>query len=159
MAKEIERKFLVSDLSVLNGIVGTPIAQGYVAHGGLLVRIRRAGDNAFITLKGPREGLSCDEWEYSIPLEDAVEMLDKHSAGGSVRKTRYLVPVGAHTFEVDVFEGPLAGLVVAEVEMASETEEVLLPTWLGREVSTDMAYTNVDLAKVGVAGHILPPVM
>jgi adenylate cyclase len=158
MAKEIERKFLVSDLSVLTGVVGTPIAQGYVAHGGLLVRVRRAGDKAFVTLKGPREGLTCGEWEYPIPLKDAVEMLDGYSTGGSVSKTRYLVPVGAHTFEVDVFKGPLAGLVIAEVEMADENETVELPAWLGREVSTDMAYTNVNLAKVGSIGHSLPPV-
>lgn len=158
MAKEIERKFLVSDLSVLTGLVGTPIAQGYVANGGLLVRVRRAGDKAFLTLKGPREGLSCDEWEYPIPVEDAIEQLAKYSTGGSVSKVRYLVPVGSHTFEVDVFEGPLAGLVVAEVEMADENEEVALPAWLGREVSTDMAYTNVNLAKVGSGGHLLPPV-
>jgi CYTH domain-containing protein len=158
MAKEIERKFLVSDLSVLEGLVGTPIAQGYVANGGLLVRVRRAGEKAFVTLKGPREGLSCDEWEYSIPVDEAVDMLNRYSTGGKVSKTRYLVPVGDHTFEVDVFEGPLAGLVVAEVEMADENEAVTLPAWLGREVSTDMAYTNVNLAKVGSDGHLLPPV-
>lgn len=147
MAKEIERKFLVQDLSIIAGIVGTPITQGYVAEGGLLVRVRRAGDKAFLTLKGPRVGLSCGEWEYPIPLDEALEMLE-YSTGGMLSKTRYNVPVGPHTFEVDVFEGGLAGLVVAEVELSDEAEAVELPAWLGREVSYDMAYTNINLAKV-----------
>lgn len=159
MAKEIERKFLVSDLSALRGLTGTPIAQGYVAEGGLLVRVRRAGKKAFLTLKGPRTGLSCEEWEYEIPVDDAIEMLKEHSTGGVLYKTRYLFPADKHTLEVDVFEGPLAGLVIAEVELANEYESVMLPDWLGREVSTDMAYTNVNLAKVGTAGHVLPPVV
>lgn len=156
MPKEIERKFLVQDLSVLNGLVGTPITQGYVASGGLLVRARRAGDQAFLTLKGPRVGLSCDEFEYPIPVADALAMLESYSTGGALSKTRYLVPVGAHTFEVDVFEGGLSGLVVAEVELSDETEAVELPTWLGREVSHDMAYTNFNLANVVATGSALP---
>lgn len=156
MAKEIERKFLVQDLSIIAGIVGTPITQGYVASGGLLVRARRAGDKAFLTLKGPRVGLSCDEFEYPIPVADALAMLESYSTGGVLSKTRYNVPVGPHTFEVDVFEGGLAGLVVAEVELSDEAEAVELPAWLGREVSHDMAYTNINLAKVLATNGEMP---
>jgi CYTH domain-containing protein len=156
MAAEIERKFLVSDLSILEGLTGVPMTQGYVAAGGLLVRARRAGDQAFLTLKGPRRGISCDEFEYEIPVADALAMLKDYSTGGSVSKTRYKVPVGAHTFEVDVFEGPLAGLVMAEVELSDENEAVELPAWLGREVSTDMAYTNFNLANIVATGGSLP---
>jgi adenylate cyclase len=157
MAKEIERKFLVSDLSIIKGLTGVPMTQGYVAAGGLLVRARRAGDQAFLTLKGPRRGITCDEFEYEIPVADAIAMLKDYSTGGSLSKTRYQVPVGVHTFEVDVFEGPLAGLVVAEVEMADENEAVELPAWLGREVSLDLAYTNFSLANLVARGGALPP--
>lgn len=161
MAKEIERKFLVQDLSIITGLVGTPITQGYIASGGLpgglLVRARRAGDKAFLTLKGPRVGLSCDEFEYPIPVADALAMLTAYSITGVLSKTRYNVPVGLHTFEVDVFEGELAGLVVAEVELTDEAEAVELPAWLGREVSHDMAYTNINLAKVLAVQGALPP--
>jgi adenylate cyclase len=156
MAKEIERKFLVRDLSVLAGLTGVPLTQGYVASGGLLVRARRSGDKAFLTLKGPRVGISCDEFEYPIPVKDALAMLSRYSTGGVLSKTRYEVLVGAHTFEVDVFEGELAGLVVAEVELAHENEAVALPSWLGREVSEDMAYTNISLVTAVRDGSGLP---
>lgn len=150
MAAEIERKFLVSDISVLKGRQGVAMAQGYVAHGPLTTRVRQAGGRAFLTLKGPRQGIYCDEFEYEIPFLDALAMLENYSMGNVVRKTRYRVPVGLHTFEVDVFEGFLAGLVTAEVELTHAAEEVELPAWLGREVSCDSAYANSNLAQLGV---------
>lgn len=158
MPQEIERKFLVKDLSVLTGVVGTKLAQGYVSRGGLLVRVRRAGDQAFLTLKGPRKTgeLGCGEWEYPIPTVDADQLLE-HAPAPLIVKTRYEIPVGRHTFEVDVFEGDLAGLVVAEVELASEDEAVELPAWLGREVSHDIEYTNANLSLRIRAGEALPP--
>jgi adenylate cyclase len=149
MGKEIERKFLVHDTSIIKGITGTPIIQAYVAKGGLLVRVRRAGEAAFLTLKGPTQGISRDEFEYQIPLEDALAMLEGYGTGGKLSKTRYLVPVGGHTFEVDVFEGPLEGLVIAEVELESENVEVSLPNWLGPEVSADHYFANSNLANQG----------
>lgn len=149
MAKEIERKFLVRDIACIRGLTGTPITQGYVASGALLVRVRRAGEKAFLTLKGPTEGISRDEWEYPIPLADALAMLDDYGTGGKLSKTRYLVPSGEHTFEVDVFDGPLEGLVIAEVEIESENVVVTLPEWLGPEVSSDHFFANSNLANHG----------
>lgn len=163
MSKEIERKFLVPDHSnflMLRHYGRTEIMQGYVASsgpdGGLLVRVRRAGDQAFLTLKGPRIGITCGEWEYPIPVADAIEMLSAHSVTGVIEKTRYRIPSGAHFFELDVFKGGLAGLVIAEVELSDEAEQVELPAWLGREVSHDLAYTNINLAKTLAMQGALP---
>lgn len=160
MPKEIERKFLVPDHSMIPLHDRTDIMQGYVASsgpdGGLLVRVRRAGDQAFLTLKGPRAGIACDEWEYPIPVDDAVAMLAAYNVSGVIEKTRYRIPVGAHVFELDVFKGGLAGLVIAEVELSDEAEHVELPAWLGREVSHDLAYTNVNLAKTLATQGELP---
>lgn len=153
MAKEIERKFLVRDISCIRGLTGIPITQAYVANGGLLVRVRRAGENAFLTLKGPTQGISRDEFEYPIPLVDALAMLEDYGTGGKLSKTRYLVPAGEHTFEVDVFDGPLEGLVIAEVEIESEDVVVNLPGWLGPEVSDDHYFANSNLANQGVGDH------
>ena len=147
MGIEIERKFLVNDLSVLKGRTGITMRQGYLAEGSMSVRVRLAGTQGFITLKGTAPGLSRPEFEYSIPERDALDLLNNHVTLGSLDKIRFLVPVGRHTFEVDMFVGPLAGLVVAEVELSSEAEEFISPPWLGAEVSHDLRYTNAALAK------------
>lgn len=156
MAQEIERKFLVRDPSIIQSVIGIPITQGYICKQGMTVRVRRAGDHAFLTLKGPQKGITKDEFEYAIPVADAMALMD-YATGGFVSKVRYLVPHGGHTFEVDVFQGPLAGLVLAEVELDSEDSYVDLPNWLGREVSSDMAYANSNLAVAGLGGNPLPP--
>src|SRR3989442_3156835 len=84
------------------------------------VRVRIAGDTGFLTLKGPARGMSRAEFEYRIPLADAETLLAQHCAHGAIDKVRYIVPVDGFDFEVDVFEGPLAGLVTAEIELATE---------------------------------------
>jgi adenylate cyclase len=153
MATEIERKFLVTDISCIQGLKGTPITQAYVANGSLLVRVRQVGDCAFLTLKGPKKGFSCDEWEYKIPLSDAMAMFEKYGKKERyISKTRYLIPAGEHTFEVDVFEGQLQGLVVAEIEMSNENADIELPTWLGPEVSLDHTFANSTLACLDAQG-------
>jgi adenylate cyclase len=148
MPKEIERKFLVKSRDFLNLAQGTAIKQGYISSGPThSVRVRRYGDRAFITIKGPTKGMTRDEFEYEIPLADAEEMLANLCERPPIEKTRYRVAVGNHTFEVDRFGGANAGLVVAEVELASEDEAVEMPDWIGREVTDDPRYYNSNLSR------------
>ena len=149
MAKEIERKFLLAtpDLSFLKPYAGTTIIQGYLHESGMTSRVRIAGDAAFLTLKGKAEGLVRDEWEFPIPRADAEEILMKQAIGKLIYKTRYAIPAGAHTWEVDVFEGDLKGLVVAEIELVQADDVFDMPSWVGTEVSHDKAYTNKNLAR------------
>ena len=119
MPTEIERKFLVNDLAILKGLTGTKMAQGYIADNGMTVRVRVAGEQGFLTLKGKTQGISRAEFEYEIPLADAEALLANFSTLGRVQKVRYYLAVGELTFEIDVFEQELAGLVVAEVELPS----------------------------------------
>lgn len=147
MALEIERKFLVRPGWKPNGS-GTPYMQGYLYDGGdgINVRVRVAGDKAFLTIKGPPEGLARLEFEYAIPCDDARHMLECFAGGGVIEKTRYLVDHAGHTWEVDVFQGHNSGLIVAEVEVSSPGEQVVLPDWVAEEVSLDSRYANAYLA-------------
>lgn len=149
MAKEIERKFLLSttDLSFLQAYPSTRIVQGYLHESGMTSRVRIAGDEGFLTLKGKAKGLVRDEWEYSIPKDEAEEILAKHAVGRLIHKTRYAVPFGGHTWEVDVFEQELKGLVVAEIELAHAAERFQRPHWVGVEVTLNKAFTNKNLAQ------------
>jgi adenylate cyclase len=149
MGTEIERKFLVKDetLAFLGGAAGKKILQGYISSSDhVSVRVRTKGDKAYMTVKGPTNGISRDEFEYEIPLGDAVEMLDKVCPAGKVLKTRYEIPRGGHVWEVDVFEGENEGLVVAEIELGGADEAFERPDWLGDEVSHDHRYLNSLLA-------------
>ena len=130
MAIEIERKFLVRDIRFLQDAQGENIVQGYVAkeQGAMSTRVRIRADRAFLTIKGPRAGITRDEFEYPIPIADAVRMLSAYCNDRIVRKTRYLVHFHTQTFEVDVFEGKHAGLVVAEIELPHEGAPIVLPT-------------------------------
>lgn len=156
MAKEIERKFLVADTSVLDGRRGFAIVQGYLAKESMSVRVRTFGGQAFLTLKGPTCGISRDEFEYQIPFEDALALLESYCVTRIIRKKRYLIPHDDLVFEVDVFEGKLAGLIIAEVELACETQVVNLPPWIGREVTGDSRFGNFSLARVD-APPLSPP--
>jgi len=133
MATEIERKFLVADTVFLKTQRGVELRQGYLARTGVAtVRVRIAGDEAFLTIKGPVSGISRTEYEYRIPVVDASEMLLAQCSGGRIEKTRYHVRVGSHDWDVDVFHGDNHGLVLAEVELAAEDEKFERPAWLGR---------------------------
>lgn len=147
MAKEIERRFLVTDPSVLVGQNGFPIVQGYLVKDAMTVRIRTLGKCAFLTLKGPRQGGVRDEFEYAIPFDDALNMLHTHCATRIVCKTRYLIPYGRHIFEVDVFTGRHTGLVVAEVELEVDNEVIDLPPWVGAEITDWPHWGNYSLAQ------------
>ena len=147
MGREIERKFLVIGDGWREGAVGRLYRQGYLSADPLrTVRVRSDGRSGFLTVKGPNRGAARDEYEYEIPLADAEEMLDRLRTGPLVEKTRYLVPHAGLVWEVDVFEGENRGLVVAEVELEGEDQPVQLPSWIGREVTGDERYYNVNLA-------------
>jgi CYTH domain-containing protein len=152
VAREIERKFLVTGEAWRAGAAAPGVAyrQGYLSAGsdaGCTVRVRIGGERAFLTVKGPAAGAARDEYEYPIPPADAAEMLERLCAGGAVEKVRHRVPFGGRTWEVDVFAGENAPLVVAEVELESAGAEVALPPWVGREVTEDPRYTNAALAR------------
>ena len=148
--QEIERKFLVKRDGAFKGVAvsASEIAQGYMSVKGATVRIRLRDEKAYLTIKGPSEdgGLSRYEFEREIPVEDAREML-KLCKGGLIEKTRYLVPYGGHTFEVDEFKGDNEGLLFAEVELSSVDEAFEKPEWLGPEVTGDRHFYNKGLLK------------
>jgi adenylate cyclase len=148
MAVEIERKFLLADSSFLQGLSGERLVQGYVSAGArATVRVRIGAGRAWLTLKGRSDGISRLEFEYPIPLADAELCVAELCEQPLLSKTRYRVPVGAHVWEVDVFDGENAGLMVAEIELSSENEPFERPDWLGAEVSGDPRYFNSSLMR------------
>lgn len=149
MGLEIERKFLVNGDFKSSAYKTFEIAQGYLSSTPeRTVRIRIKSDKAFITIKGFSDstGVMRSEWEYEIPLSDAKDMLQLCEEG-IIRKRRYLVKVGDHTFEVDEFLDENLGLIMAEVELAELNEDVELPTWIGKEVTGDKRYYNSYLSR------------
>ncbi len=148
MAQEIERKFLVVDDSWRTGATGVLYRQGYLkSDEQATVRVRVAGDQAYLTIKGATTGITRLEFEYEIPVADADQLLT-HLCSALVEKWRYRIPVANHVWEVDEFLGSNAGLVLAEVELSSEDEQIVLPAWVGAEVSHDPRYYNACLATV-----------
>lgn len=147
---EIERKFLVKSADFKEqAFTHNKIAQGYLsAVPERTVRVRIKGERGFITIKGVSQqgGMSRFEWENEIPLDEALELL-KLCEKGKIEKTRYEIKVGKHIFEVDEFYGENEGLVMAEVELESETETFEKPDWLGEEVTNDPRYYNAYLSK------------
>jgi adenylate cyclase len=149
MALEIERKFLVRDESWRSGVTGTHFfRQGYLATTARAsIRVRVSGDAAWLGLKGRVVGLSRPEFEYPVPVAEANEILDGLCGEGAIEKYRHYVPHAGHEWEVDEFLGANAGLVVAELELASEDEAFERPAWLGIEVTHDLRYYNSSLAR------------
>ncbi|HEY9640877.1 MAG TPA: CYTH domain-containing protein [Coleofasciculaceae cyanobacterium] len=147
MAIEIERKFLVkgNDWRI---VTGTVYRQGYIVSGnGRTVRVRLAGDQGYLTIKGGARGISRSEYEYLIPVSDAIEMLDSLCDRPQIEKTRYKIPYEGLIWEVDEFAGENQGLILAEVELTSPDQPITLPPWIGQEVSRDFRYFNSNLAK------------
>lgn len=147
MATETERKFLVVGEFREMAERSVEIVQAYLSVDPMkTIRIRISGDDAYITIKSPRETgkLARGEWEYRIPPGDAIE-LTALCLPGRVIKTRYIVPAGKHMYEVDVFHDRNEGLVVAEIELGSEDEEFEKPDWLGEEVTGDPRYYSSNL--------------
>ena len=149
MAQEIERKFLVKGNFKPEVFKSTRIMQGYLSSvPERTVRVRINGEQGFITIKGKgnHSGIRRYEWEKEIPLNEAEELLQLCEPG-IIDKVRNLVPVGKHTWEVDVFHGDNEGLILAEIELASEDEPFERPDWVGHEVSGDRRYYNSMLTK------------
>ncbi len=151
MAKEIERKFLVSG----NGWrgeadSGTMILQAYVAvQDGNSVRVRIKGDgSAMLAVKTGGAAMVRDEFEYPIPVGDARRMMEQ-CIGAVIDKTRYLLAHEGFIWEIDVYQGELEGIVVAEVEMETVDDNPPLPDWVGREVTGVQAFSNISLALHG----------
>lgn len=148
MADEIERKFLVTRLPSLRGVDGQRMIQGYLradAQGS--VRVRVVDDEAYLTVKGPAQGLRRAEYEYRIPAADAEAMLRDLAVTPLVEKTRYRLEHAGYEWELDVFEGRNSGLVLAEVELSDPAEDPPRPSWVGEEVSEDPRYLNAELAR------------
>ena len=147
MSTEIERKFLVTDSFRPFATSQHRIVQGYLARRpDCTVRVRRMDDQAFLTIKGrsSEDGLERAEWEYPIPLADAEAMLELPGMQ-SLTKVRFKVPVGVHTWEVDVFEDTNAGLIMAEIELDRRDEAFERPDWVREEVTGDARYYNSQL--------------
>ncbi len=147
MAREIERKFLVRTDAWRGAVLRSEyFRQGYVAGSARCsVRVRVADHSAWLALKSRRSGRSRLEFEYAIPREDAVQMLDSFD-GACIEKTRHWIAHAGHTWEIDEFLGDNTGLLIAEIELEHETEEFARPSWVGTEVTDDARYYNSNLA-------------
>ena len=149
MPQEIERKFLVEGEYKSQVYAQSRIIQGYISSArGRTVRVRIRDGRGYLTIKGASDssGISRYEWEKEIPLNEAKDLM-RLCEPGVIDKTRYLVRSGRHTFEVDEFYGENEGLVVAEVELASEDEAFEKPDFIGEEVTGDIRYYNSQLRK------------
>ncbi|MCL9805984.1 CYTH domain-containing protein [Flavobacterium amniphilum] len=146
---EIERKFLVTNTDCISLASNqNRIVQGYLnSNPERTVRIRIKGDQGYLTIKGKgnQSGTTRMEWETEIPVKEAEQLLSLCEKG-VIDKIRYEIPAGNHTYELDVFSGENKGLIIAEIELASETEEFLKPDWLGEEVTGDEKYYNAYLS-------------
>lgn len=146
MAREIERKFLVKGTAWKRGAEGVRFRQGYLSSvKERTVRVRTEGTRAVLTIKGLTRGVERQEYEYSIPLADAIQMLHTLCERPLIDKVRYMRTVGPHLWEVDEFLGDNEGLVVAEIELSSPDEAFERPAWIGKEVSNDPRYFNANL--------------
>ena len=146
MGIEIERKFRVKSEGWRHGSTSTVFRQGYLCSvPERTVRVRVAGESGFLTVKGRNQGATRAEFEYPIPRADAEAMLATLCERPLIEKTRHLLELRSHTWEIDVFAGENAGLVIAEVELEREDEAVVLPDWIGEEVTGDPRFQNSSL--------------
>lgn len=146
---EVERRFLVSADGWRPHVFTTSdLREGLLcAEGGNKVRVRTDGQAAWITIKGPRTGPVRAEFEYPVPLADAEAMLATLCGNTVLEKRRHLLRHGDHLWEVDVYGGALAGIVHAEIELASAEEAFVLPDWVGEEVTGDPAHSKSALQR------------
>ena len=147
MPIEIERRFLVqteewrakcvSSVRLRDGLI--------VASDGRKVRVRIANDQATLTIKGARVGPGREEFEYPIPIEDGERLLDHHCGGRVLVKTRHVVSEAGCLFEVDVYEGILEGVIIAEIELSDPDQPFPRPAWLGEEVTGKAEYRKINM--------------
>ena len=147
---EIERKFLVTSAVYKTlAFAKNEIAQGYLnSNPERTVRVRIKGEKGFLTIKGKgnSSGMSRFEWEKEIPVDEAKALLNLCESG-VISKMRFEVKIGQHIFEVDEFFGENRGLVIAEIELDSETESFEKPSWIGKEVTNDERFYNAYLSQ------------
>ncbi len=150
MFVEIERKFLVADGSWRSQAVRHEhLRDGLISHSPeRKVRVRIRDGSATLTIKAKKQGIRDVEFEYPIPLSDAQELLASHCGGLVLDKTRYYVPHAGFEWHVDVYEGALDGVVLAEVELADEHGEPPLPRWVGAEVTGRPEYKKINLQRM-----------
>ena len=147
MPIEIEKKFLVKDKTYKRLATGVHYRQGYLNRDKKrTVRVRIAGNDAFLTIKGITCGIERLEFEYPISLVEANEMIDLICEKPVIEKYRYSFYINGHEWEVDEFLGDNEGLVIAEVELDTTDELVDLPDWIGEEVTGDTRYYNSMLS-------------
>lgn len=147
MGKEIERKFLVHGTAWRQLATGVHYRQGYLnSQKDRTVRVRTVGEKSFLTVKGPTHGITRLEFEYEIPLKDALTMLNSLVEQPIIEKIRYRIPAGDFVWEVDEFLGVNEGLIVAEIELPEEDTPFEKPSWIGEEVSGDPRYYNSMLS-------------
>lgn len=148
MGVEIERKFLLAGDAWRGLGQAVLLRQGYLSSAReRVVRVRIEGEQAMLTIKGANVGATRGEWEYPIPLADAVELLDGLCEQPLIEKVRHRIEHAGMVWEVDEFLGTNAGLIVAEIELASEDQPFEKPEWIGAEVSGDARYYNANLIR------------
>ena len=140
MAKEIERKYLVNESLWPKSGKSIKMKQAYlVTQANIVIRVRLCENKAFLTIKGKPQGITRDEFEYEIPLNDALHLMEMRT-GAIVSKTRYIDYYDNKKWETDVFDDENQGLIVAEIELENENETFISPPWITHEVSTDERY-------------------
>ncbi|MBC7971376.1 MAG: CYTH domain-containing protein [Verrucomicrobia bacterium] len=148
MPAEIERKFLVKGDAWRSLATGIAYSQGYiVSTEGRTVRVRVVGEQGYLTIKGATSGITRAEFEYPIPVDDALEMQHTLCDPPLIQKKRHKIEYAGLVWEVDEFEGENQGLIVAEVELEDVKQTIALPDWIDREVSDDPRYFNANLVK------------
>lgn len=151
MGKEIERKFIVKKDIWEKFQKPTPsfICQGYLLISDqATIRVRYTETKGTMTIKGKQQGISRDEYEYEIPLDEAKEIFKNHCPK-SLSKNRYKIRIGSLIWEVDEYINNLSGLIIAEVELANEDQKIdILPEWIGEEVTKDIKFSNAFLAGI-----------
>src|SRR5215469_5613027 len=161
MALEIERKFLVANDCWKNTVARrVRIRDGLIANNkGHKARVRIADDVATIALKSRKRGLVRNEFEYAIPLSDAEEMLHLMCDGNVLDKIRHFIPHGSDTWQVDVYEGLLNGIVLAEIELADADQRLTLPEWVGTDVTADPTYKKINMVaeRLAKSGSLRSP--
>jgi CYTH domain-containing protein len=148
MGVEIERKFLLQGDAWRGLGPAVLLRQGYLSSAReRVVRVRIEGEQAMLTIKGANVGATRGEWEYPIPLADAAELLDGLCEQPLIEKYRHRIEHAGMVWEVDEFLGANEGLLVAEIELASEDQPFEKPEWIGAEVSGDARYYNANLIR------------
>ncbi|MEO5376971.1 MAG: CYTH domain-containing protein [Magnetococcus sp. DMHC-6] len=148
MGLEIERRFLVQGDGWRGLAEGVLYRQGFLSTDkDRVVRVRMAGEQASLTIKGATQGITKHEFEYAIPLSDAQVLLNELCLTPLIEKTRYRIAQGGVLWEVDEFAGDNQGLILAEVELTHAQQELFLPEWIGKEISLDPRYFNSNLVQ------------